>query len=60
MSCACRAGSHRSSTLDEIEEFLTGARHAADSERILATVMFADIVDSSAPESRSRIGASGS
>ncbi len=32
--------------LDEIEEFLTGARRAADSERILATVMFSDIVDS--------------
>ena len=30
----------------EIEEFLTGARHAPDPERILATVMFADIVDS--------------
>ncbi len=34
------------SELEEIEEFLTGARHHADSERILATVMFADIVDS--------------
>jgi class 3 adenylate cyclase/pimeloyl-ACP methyl ester carboxylesterase len=32
--------------IDEIEEFLTGARHAPDPERILATVMFADIVDS--------------
>jgi class 3 adenylate cyclase len=32
--------------LDEIEEFLTGARRAADRERILATVMFSDIVDS--------------
>jgi class 3 adenylate cyclase len=31
---------------DEIEEFLTGARHAADPERVLATVMFGDIVDS--------------
>ena len=31
---------------DEIEEFLTGARHAPDSERILATVMFSDIVES--------------
>jgi class 3 adenylate cyclase len=30
----------------EIEEFLTGARHAPDPERVLATVMFADIVDS--------------
>jgi class 3 adenylate cyclase len=30
----------------EIEEFLTGARHAVDPERVLATVMFSDIVDS--------------
>jgi class 3 adenylate cyclase len=35
-----------SAELDEVEEFLTGARQAPDSERILATVMFADIVDS--------------
>jgi class 3 adenylate cyclase len=32
--------------LDEIEEFLTGARRSADPDRILATVMFSDIVDS--------------
>jgi class 3 adenylate cyclase len=32
--------------IDDLEEFLTGARHAPDPERILATVMFADIVDS--------------
>jgi class 3 adenylate cyclase len=32
--------------LDEVEEFLTGARHAGDADRILATVMFSDIVDS--------------
>jgi class 3 adenylate cyclase/pimeloyl-ACP methyl ester carboxylesterase len=32
--------------LDEIEEFLTGERHPTDAERILATVMFSDIVDS--------------
>jgi class 3 adenylate cyclase len=32
--------------LDEIEEFLTGARHARASERILATVLFTDIVGS--------------
>jgi class 3 adenylate cyclase len=32
--------------LDEMEEFLTGARHAPHLERVLATVMFADIVDS--------------
>jgi class 3 adenylate cyclase len=34
--------------LEEVEEFLTGARHARDPERILATVMFSDIVDSTA------------
>ncbi len=32
--------------LDEIEEFLAGARQTGDSERILASVMFSDIVDS--------------
>jgi pimeloyl-ACP methyl ester carboxylesterase len=32
--------------VDEMEEFLTGARHGFDAERILATVMFSDIVDS--------------
>jgi class 3 adenylate cyclase len=30
----------------EIEEFLTGARHAPEPDRILATVLFTDIVDS--------------
>jgi len=30
----------------EVEEFLTGTRPAPDSERVLATVMFGDIVDS--------------
>lgn len=32
--------------LDEIEEFLTGVRHGPDVDRVLATVMFTDIVDS--------------
>ena len=32
--------------LDEVEEFLTGARHAAEVDRVLTTVMFTDIVDS--------------
>jgi pimeloyl-ACP methyl ester carboxylesterase len=32
--------------IEEVEEFLTGARHSADPERVLATVMFGDIVDS--------------
>ena len=32
--------------LGEIEEFLTGARHEPDADRVLATVMFTDIVKS--------------
>jgi class 3 adenylate cyclase len=32
--------------VDEIEEFLTGARRAIEIDRVLATVMFTDIVDS--------------
>ena len=32
--------------LDEIDEFLTGIRHGAEPDRILATVLFTDIVDS--------------
>jgi class 3 adenylate cyclase len=32
--------------LDEIEEFLTGARASADADRVLATVLFTDIVGS--------------
>jgi len=32
--------------LDEIEEFLTGARHALRADRVLATVLFTDIVGS--------------
>jgi pimeloyl-ACP methyl ester carboxylesterase len=30
--------------LDEIEEFLTGVRHSAETDRVLATVVFTDIV----------------
>src|SRR5712691_6032730 len=33
-------------TLGEVQEFLTGARHAPEPERTLATVLFTDIVDS--------------
>jgi class 3 adenylate cyclase len=33
-------------SLGEIEEFLTGSRRAPEPERVLATVMFTDIVDS--------------
>jgi len=32
--------------LDEIEEFITGARHGPDPDRVLATVLFTDIVGS--------------
>jgi class 3 adenylate cyclase len=32
--------------VDEVEEFLTGARHAPEPDRVLATVMFTDIVGS--------------
>jgi class 3 adenylate cyclase len=32
--------------VDEVEEFLTGARRASEIDRVLATVMFTDIVDS--------------
>jgi pimeloyl-ACP methyl ester carboxylesterase len=32
--------------VQEVEEFLTGERHAAESERVLATVQFTDIVQS--------------
>jgi class 3 adenylate cyclase len=31
---------------DEVEEFLTGVRHGPESDRILATVLFSDIVNS--------------
>jgi class 3 adenylate cyclase len=32
--------------LDAIEEFVTGSRHHVDEDRVLATVLFTDIVDS--------------
>jgi class 3 adenylate cyclase/pimeloyl-ACP methyl ester carboxylesterase len=31
---------------DEIEEFVTGARHAAEIERVLATILYTDFVES--------------
>jgi class 3 adenylate cyclase len=34
--------------IDEVEEFLTGSRPAPDADRVLATVLFTDIVDSTA------------
>jgi len=39
------AGNHEG-VLDEIEEFLTGTRPAPHTDRVLATVLFTDIVDS--------------
>jgi len=38
--------------LDEIQEFLTGARPAMPSERVLVTLLFTDIVDSTATAAR--------
>jgi class 3 adenylate cyclase len=38
--------------LGEVEEFLTGARSAGATERVLATVLFADLVDSTALAAR--------
>jgi hypothetical protein len=32
--------------IDEVEEFLTGARHAVETDRVLATILFSDIVAS--------------
>ncbi|HEU4480831.1 MAG TPA: adenylate/guanylate cyclase domain-containing protein [Actinomycetota bacterium] len=40
------------SVAEEIEEFLTGARRARETERVLATILFADIVDSSGRATR--------
>jgi class 3 adenylate cyclase len=34
--------------VDEVEHFLTGVRHGPESDRVLATVLFTDIVDSTA------------
>jgi class 3 adenylate cyclase len=36
----------RDALLDEVEQFLTGRRHSQESERVLATVLFVDIVGS--------------
>src|SRR3954471_16818466 len=36
----------RDAILDEVEQFLTGAQHMRERERLLATVLFADIVGS--------------
>jgi class 3 adenylate cyclase len=39
-------GDDADAILDEVEEFLTGVRHGPELDRVLATVMFTDIVDS--------------
>jgi class 3 adenylate cyclase len=44
----------RDALLDEVEQFLTGSRHAQEQERLLATVLFADIVGST--ELAARLG----
>ena len=41
-------GGDSEAVLGEIEEFLTGPRSAAEPDRVLATVMFSDIVGSTA------------
>ena len=38
--------------VDEIEEFLTGTRHQAEPDRVLATLLFCDIVESTATAAR--------
>jgi class 3 adenylate cyclase len=42
----------REEILDEVQEFLTGTRYEPDLERILATVLFTDIVDSTGMAAR--------
>jgi class 3 adenylate cyclase len=39
-------GADADAILDEIEEFVTGSRHGAEPDRILATILFTDIVGS--------------
>jgi class 3 adenylate cyclase len=45
--CSCLASwLNADEIVDLVEEFLTGARHATEVDRVLTTVMFTDIVDS--------------
>jgi class 3 adenylate cyclase len=39
-------GADSDAILDEVEEFLTGERHIAEPDRVLATILFTDIVGS--------------
>ena len=45
--------------IDELEEFLTGARHVHEPDRILATVLFTDIAGSTKRQPISAIAAGG-
>jgi len=47
-------GGDTDSVVDEIEEFLTGARRGPDPDRVLATVLFTDVVGST--EQATRLG----
>ena len=56
-------GRRHRGVLDEVEEFLTGVRHGPEPDRVLATVLFTDIVgstESAARARRPRAGASSS
>ena len=48
------AGPNADEALDDIEEFLTGVRPSPKTDRVLATVLFTDIVDST--QARDRAG----
>jgi len=50
-------GGNPDTIVDEIEEFLTGVRHGAEPDRVLATVLFTDIVG--ATERVAQLGDSG-
>lgn len=50
-------GPNQDELLDEVEEFLVGSRRASEPERGLATILFTDIVDSTA--TTARLGDSG-
>ncbi len=47
-------GADQDTVLDEVEQFLTGRRHVQDVDRVLATVLFTDIVGST--ELAARLG----
>ena len=53
-------GRRQDSIVDEIEEFLTGARRGPEPDRVLATVLFTDIVGSTERAERSATAVGGS